>query len=118
MANIKRWFRGDILLVCNQRYKLSAELKEQVLSCDIDFIPFALSKRPDFKSDIMFGSMFIFDESSILYRCRYDGWELWRFFDKDTFKFIKGWLYRPLKNEEDTVKTIWLLNVCLDFKKV
>jgi len=118
MNEISRKFRGDIPLTCNRRYKLSNELKEQVLSCGIDFIPFALSAHPDFESSVMVGSMFVFDESSRLYRCRYDGWELWRFLDKDNFKFIKGWLYRPLKEEEESVEPIWLLNICLDFERI
>lgn len=118
MSEIIKKFRGDISLVCNRRYKLSNNLIEQVISCNIDFIPFALSTRPGFDSSVMVGSIFVFDESSTLYRCRCDGWELWRFLDKDTFKFIKGWFYRPLKEEESKVESIWLLNICLDFIKV
>jgi len=58
------------------------------------------------------------DRASTLYRIRYDGWEYWKIFDKDTFTFVKGWLYRPLKEEENKVKSIWLLNICIDFEKI
>ena len=118
MNDIPRRFSGEISLISNARYRLSQNIKESVLECGLDFIPFALATRPDFDADVIVGSLFVFDESSFLYRVRYDGWELWRFFDKDSFAFIKGWLYRPMRKEENKVKHIWILNTCIDFEKV
>lgn len=115
MPIVPKRFRGEIILKPNSYYKISDDFKNTVLSCGLDFIPFALAKYPDFKSNVTVGSLFVFDQSSLLYRIRYDGWELWRLLDKDKFRFVKGWLYRPLKNEEKTTNPIWLLNICIDF---
>ena len=118
MINIVRRFRGDLSLESNRFYKLSDSLKQSVFSCKLDFIPFVLAVSPDFDADKIVGSVFILDESSKLYKSKYNGWEHWRIFDKDSFKFITGWSYRPTRDESDVIASIWLLNTCLDFERI
>jgi hypothetical protein len=114
MESVPRKYRGEIVLKPNRFYRLSDNIRNIVLSCGLDFIPFALADKPDFDAGLLLGTLFIFDESSLLYQIKDNGWELWRFFDKEAFKFVTGWSYRPIKDEK--VEPIWILNTCMDFQ--